>query len=123
MAVRRITKTDTSFGWATGANNWGTRVNEHLKRAAYQSMHFTVVETLNNAPSTIPVEGTVYQVGLSPRGSFSAFATHTLAIYGSSPPDYSSLSYLNFIPYPGWLAYHIADRTLYVYSGTVWVAV
>lgn len=123
MAVRRIAKTDGSFGWATGDNNWGTRVNETLKRVAYQTMSFAADSTLNDAPSTNPVEGTVYLVGASPTGAFASFAPNTLAVYGSSPPDYNTLSYLNYIPYAGWNLWLINEYTLFVYDGGAWIQV
>lgn len=121
MAVRRITKTDTSFGWATGANDWGTRVNEHLKRAAYQAMHFTINDTLNMPTGLQPVEGTVYIVGDTPTGVFETFTPKNLAVLASSPPDYDTLLWQEWTPYAGWFGYHVADAVTYMFNGTDWV--
>lgn len=120
MTVRTNPRTGGSFGWATGDNNWGARVNEDLRRLAYQSQHWTVWATADSNPARVDLDGDAYIVGSNPTGDWSIYTKNTIILYGYLFPDYDSLGWTSIVPHSGWTAWRNSDKSLLVYDGAEW---
>lgn len=76
--------------------------------------HWVVVNQTTNTPPGSPATGDTYIVGGAPTGAWSG---HTGKI-----AQYSGSGWLIYSPAEGWSAYDQTLNTLYVYSGSAWVA-
>lgn len=73
-------------------------------------------------PPGSPVNGDRYIVAASPTGAWAGWANQ-IVVWTTDDPGFLSGHWQNYVPNAGWLAYNVADATIYVYSGSAWVAV
>jgi hypothetical protein len=73
------------------------------------------------APPVSPANGDRYIVGASPTGAWTGWANR-IVVWTTDDPSFLSGRWENYTPNAGWLAYNIADSTVYTFSGTAWVA-
>lgn len=82
----------------------------------------SVLSKTLTAPPGSPANGARYIVGASATGAWSG-KDKDIAVWTTDNPAAGSGEWEFYTPKAGFLAYNVADTTLYEYSGTAWVGV
>jgi hypothetical protein len=81
-----------------------------------------VISKTLSAPPVSPANGDRYIVGPSPTGAWAGIAGR-IVVWTTDDPGFPSGFWQNYPPNAGWIAFNVADSTLYYYSGSAWGAI
>lgn len=108
-----------TFGYPSGADNWGAAQNQGLQRMAYLGFHLTFLRLGVNDPPANPAVGDTYSVGGTPTGAWSGYTVGDIAVWGQTTTN-SGLSWLRYRPIVGMGGYDRDTRLKYTWNGSEW---
>ena len=110
---------NATWGWSDGEDGWGGPTNRTLRSIAYGGVHKSIINTVSTPPSN-PLLGDSYIVGSNPQGAFNSFSVNSVAVWGRSLGNPTTIAWQQFIPRVGWLVYNQNEGKAIVYDGASW---